>query len=132
VLETRAPFAVADLTDLATRYAGRVAPRSRQLAGVGERCWHRFAATSEYDAWLIAWGPESGLDAHMHEGSAGAIAVVRGALTERFSEAGDDTCTTRRVATNQVVFVPPTRIHAVHNRSRIEALSVHVYSPPLG
>jgi mannose-6-phosphate isomerase-like protein (cupin superfamily) len=129
VLATGVPVA---LTQLAARFAGAIGAPGAQRAGAGHRCWRRFAATDDYDAWLIAWGPESGLDAHMHEGSAGAFVVVRGALTERFWEHGADTSTTRRVRAHEAVYVPPTRIHAVHNHSRIEALSVHVYSPALG
>ena len=57
---------------------GASAPRFDPL----QRWYHRLAATDEYEVWLLTWLPGQGTDLHDHGGSAGALAVVSGEVTE--------------------------------------------------
>jgi hypothetical protein len=100
-----------------------------------QRRWRRIAETPEYDAWLIAWGASSGIDLHDHGDSTGAIHVLRGALVERFRGRDDGAGVSldgRKLRAGATFVVPATRVHEVRNPFRLDALSVHVYSPPLG
>jgi hypothetical protein len=100
-----------------------------------QRRWRRIADTPEYDAWLIAWGASSGIDLHDHGDSTGAIHVLHGALVERSRDRanGDDVpLDARKLRAGATFVVPATRVHEVRNPFRVDALSVHVYSPPLG
>jgi hypothetical protein len=85
-----------------------------------------------YEAWLIAWGPDGGLDLHDHGGSRGAVHVVRGRLTETYAD-GDRSgrLRTRSLPVGSSLDVPADRVHEVWNPGPGDALSVHVYSPPL-
>ena len=61
--------------------------------------------------------------------------MLRGALVERFrdrADADDVPLDARKLRTAGTFVVPPTRVHEVRNPFRADALSVHVYSPPLG
>lgn len=101
--------------------------------GTGQARRHRqLVRTPPYDAWLIAWGPSSVLDLHDHGGSTGALQVIRGELIETYSDKLDRhrlRSVTVRAGGRRAV--PATRIHEVWNPGACEALSVHVYSPPL-
>ena len=96
-----------------------------------ERSYQLLLSTERYDAWLIHWPAGAGLDAHDHGGSAGAFAVVSGTLDEE-RIAPDGALTHRRVGAGEAVSFDAAAIHAVTNRDRRGATSVHVYSPPLG
>ena len=118
------------LVALAFDDASRCDVGSFRAAPPGQRRWMRLVDTPEHDAWLIAWGAGSVLGLHDHEGSEGALFVVRGVLVERYHD-GTSEPITRVIAARDTVNVPRTRVHAVHNPFRVEAVSVHVYSPPL-
>ena len=121
------------LTALAARYGRVVEADDRVAAHAGERAWLRISETPAYDVWLITWGPGSALGWHDHDGSAGAFSVLRGALEETYADT--DTIApvvTRTLGAGATVAVPATRVHAVENASGSEAVTVHVYSPPLG
>ena len=120
---------------LARGYAALTETDHPLVVAPGQRRWRRVAETPEYDAWLIAWGARSGIDLHHHGDSTGAIHVVRGALVERFRDRadGDDVpLDARKLRCGGTFVVPETRVHEVRNPFRTDALSVHVYSPPLG
>ncbi len=98
----------------------------------GERRFARLLWTPRYEAWLIAWSPSSGLDLHDHGGSVGSVHVAEGALVETCTDlVGRSPIRTRRLVAGEGFAVPATRIHEVCNDGPDEALSVHVYSPPL-
>ena len=94
-----------------------------------ERCYELLLATDQYDAWLIHWPAGTGLDAHDHGGSTGALAVVGGVLDEDISL--DGRTVTRRFAAGETSAFDGEHVHAVVNRTDVGATSVHVYSPPL-
>lgn len=93
----------------------------------------RLAAGERYDAWLIAWPPGSAIDLHGHGGSAAAIIVVDGTLDERHVDfRTPDVVEHRRLAPGDgTLLLSAMHIHAVANTAAHDALSVHVYSPPL-
>lgn len=99
---------------------------------VGERAYRRLLGTDRYDAWLIAWSPSGALDLHDHGGSRGVVRVVRGRLSETFTDRDRPRpLRTRTFAEGAGFVVPPDRIHEVWNPGATTAWSVHVYSPPL-
>jgi hypothetical protein len=102
-------------------------------AGSGQARRHRqLVRTSTYDAWLIAWGPSSVLDLHDHGGSTGAFRVILGELIETYSDKVDrHPLRAVNVPAGGRRAVPAARVHEVWNPGAGQALSVHVYSPPL-
>ncbi len=98
----------------------------------GERRFARLLWTPRYEAWLIAWSPSSGLDLHDHGGSVGLVQVAEGALVETYTDLEERSpIRARRLVAGGGFAIPATRIHEVSNEGPDEALSVHVYSPPL-
>jgi len=103
-----------------------------RLALGNRRCWTRLLGTRSYDAWLIGWPPGSGLDLHDHGESSAAVFVVTGALDEQHLARGTTGhVATRRLVAGDAVAFDSAHVHAVHNTTDRDALSVHVYSPPL-
>jgi quercetin dioxygenase-like cupin family protein len=94
-----------------------------------DRRWAPIASNETYSAWAIAWPPGTGLGLHDHAGSAAAVRVVSGELRERFVDG--DSLTARWLAPGSVHVLAPDHRHEVVNVGAIEAVSVHVYSPPL-
>ncbi len=83
--------------------------------------------------WLLTWLPGQGTPLHDHGGSAGAFAVVRGALTE--DTVGGPDGAVREAATElsagRVRPFGPHHVHRVTNRGTLPAVSVHAYTPAL-
>jgi len=104
-------------------------------APMGERSWTRIMVTDDADAWLSAWGAASGVAAHDHGGSHGAIRVLLGSLVEEYRKSGPASSRRqwrrRTIRPGQSIEVPPAHVHSVTNPGSQPALSVHVYSPPL-
>ncbi len=98
----------------------------------GDRCWTKLSEDERHDAWLIAWGRNSGLAAHDHGLSHATVYVLTGSLIERHRTGSDHSpWTVRLLRAGSSIAVPGGRVHEVHNPYRDTALSVHVYSPPL-
>jgi len=97
--------------------------------------WHqRLYRDRRVDVWLISWLPSQATQLHDHGGSAGALTVIDGCLSEliyrpgapvesRLSEVG-------RTVGDGVGF-GLHYVHDVRNLSDKPAVSVHAYSPPL-
>ena len=120
---------------LARGYAALTEPDGFLEVEPWQRRWLQVAATPEHDAWMIAWGASSGIDLHDHGDSTGAIHVLHGALVERSRDRadGDDVpLDARKLRAGGTFVVPATRVHEIRNPFRTDAVSVHVYSPPLG
>ena len=83
--------------------------------------------------WLLSWLPEQGTPLHDHGTSAGAFAVVRGALTERVVAAGRSGVSesTSGLTAGRVRHFGPHYVHQVTNLQAEPAISVHVYTPGL-
>lgn len=120
---------------IATRYAAEpeqwpVAPRFR----ASERWYHRIAATSDHEVWLLTWLPGQHTDLHDHGGSAGAFHVFGGTLTEDTVAIGADgtpRITARTLGEGAGRRFGAQHIHRITNRSRTPAISIHVYGPAL-
>jgi hypothetical protein len=94
-----------------------------------EREFELLLSTDSYDAWLVHWPAGTGLEAHDHGGSAGAVAVVAGTLDE--DAIVDGVAVHRHISKGEVITFNGDHIHAVSNRHSVGATTVHVYSPPL-
>ena len=81
------------------------------------------------DVWLLCWTPENDTGWHDHDISSGAVAVLRGALTEHNLSVGDGSIRTD-VTAGQVFGFGPDHIHRLTGRDP-GSVSVHAYSPPL-
>ena len=84
--------------------------------------------------WLLSWLPGQGTPLHDHGGSAGAFAVVDGALTElTVSDRGDGGVrdAEARLTAGRVRPFGPHHVHQVTNTGAVPAVSVHVYTPRL-
>jgi predicted metal-dependent enzyme (double-stranded beta helix superfamily) len=100
--------------------------------GAGRR-WVHLVATAEYDAWLIVWPPGTRLGLHDHGGSSASVVIVDGELEERHHDIDTPSNVhTRTLRAGDAVSFGPVHVHAVGNVGDVEAVSVHVYSPPLG
>ena len=97
----------------------------------GLRSWTRLLCTDDFDAWLIAWGASSEVGVHDHGDSRGGIRVLLGSLLEEYRESPSARWRRRAIRPGQSVEIPPTRIHNVSNPASRNAVSLHVYSPPL-
>jgi hypothetical protein len=88
---------------------------------------------ADAQVWLLSWLPDQGTPLHDHGASAGAFAVVRGALTERLVAAGDPggRDTTDVLTGGRVRHFGPHYVHQVTNLDVEPAVSVHVYTPRL-
>jgi hypothetical protein len=128
-----APLAPDVLRTIAAGLATPLGGDALALSPGRDRSYVRLLATPAYEAWLIAWAPTSALELHDHGGSDGAVHVVHGHLAERYTEpARSPGMHTRSLHAGRGVHIPAGRIHEVWNPSPDLALSVHVYSPPLG
>jgi Cysteine dioxygenase type I len=96
------------------------------------RRYTRLLETALYDAWLIHWSPAADLELHDHGGSQGVVEVVTGRLVETYTDISRcHPLRTQIVNRGESLTISATRIHAVSNPGPHDALSVHVYSPPL-
>ncbi|MGH7866268.1 MAG: rhodanese-like domain-containing protein [Candidatus Dormibacteraceae bacterium] len=83
------------------------------------------------EVWLIAWAPGQGTLPHDHGEANGALTVVEGALVE---EVYADT-TLGRVSSSERLSgtgaeFASDHIHRVTNKGKINATTIHAYSPP--
>lgn len=120
-----------DLIDIATGLAATA--RDVPLDdGDTNRRFARVLSTAHYDAWVIRWMTSAELTFHDHGDSSGIVQVVDGELVElRVNPQPYQHPRPRTVRRGESVRISPATIHAVSNVAVTEALSVHVYSPPL-
>lgn len=109
----------------------RPAVRFDPDARVHTRIW----TGADAEAWLLTWLPGQSTPVHDHGGSAGALLVLAGTLSEWTPWAGDRvTGRGGRTATHlagELREFGPEHVHEVDNRGRIPAVSLHVYAPRL-
>jgi predicted metal-dependent enzyme (double-stranded beta helix superfamily) len=138
----------------ATGIAGVPRPRGRDLTGgeleafvteladrpelwielvkhdTSQRVYEELLSDEHVTAWLICWMDEHDTGFHDHDVSAGAVAVVSGAVCEerlaiavpprkRICQAGSS------------FHFAPSDIHRVSHAGADPAVTLHVYSPPL-
>ena len=81
------------------------------------------------DIWLLCWTPENDTGWHDHDVSAGAVAVVHGALVESNLTLLHGARESTFVA-GEVFSFDPDHIHRLNGAVQ-GSVSVHAYSPPL-
>jgi mannose-6-phosphate isomerase-like protein (cupin superfamily) len=116
---------VADLADDPARWQAKI------RFGTDDRWWTRLYGDDVVDVWLLTWVQDTGTDLHDHGESAGAFAVVSGELEEVRPDATHRGLTATTLHGGDVREIPRGTIHDVRSPSRLPAVSLHAYSPPL-
>jgi predicted metal-dependent enzyme (double-stranded beta helix superfamily) len=95
-----------------------------------QRLYEELISDDHLTAWLICWmdGHDTGF--HDHDRSAGAVAVVSGAVCEE-RLAIDGPPRKRTCAVGDTFHFSPADIHRVRHTGSDPAVTLHVYSPPL-
>ncbi|HWI23007.1 MAG TPA: cysteine dioxygenase family protein [Baekduia sp.] len=96
-----------------------------------ERTFHRLRLDDDLEVWMIRWQPGSDTGFHDHDGSAGAVTVVQGAVIEERLVVRDEPDATVNSAGDTFYF-SPLDIHRVRHAGDGPAITIHAYSPPLG
>ena len=97
-----------------------------------ERHYARLVRTDQFEAWLLTWTSQQGIELHDHGDSAGVILVVEGTLVERFTELS--TRAPLREAywpRGSVRTFGAGHVHDLRNAGGGPATSIHVYAPAL-
>jgi predicted metal-dependent enzyme (double-stranded beta helix superfamily) len=95
----------------------------------GQRIYVELHSDEHVSVWLICWMDTHDTGFHDHDGSAGALTVVSGALREERLRFGVPVGHTLR-AGDGITFAP-SAIHRVSHARGAPAVSLHAYSPPL-
>lgn len=95
-----------------------------------QRVYEQLLRDEHLEVWLICWmhGHDTGF--HDHEGSSGAVTVVRGLLREERLRIGGPPSSVDLRAGDAFDF-ESTDIHRVLHPGGEPAVSIHAYSPPL-
>jgi quercetin dioxygenase-like cupin family protein len=95
-----------------------------------QRLYEELLSDDHLTAWLICWMDDHDTGFHDHDSSAGAVAVVSGAVREeRLTINGQPR--NRTFALGDVFHFSPADIHRVRHTGSDPAVTLHVYSPPL-
>lgn len=97
----------------------------------GGRTYHRLVLDEHVEAWLICWNAGNDTGFHDHDRSCGAVGVVAGHVREERLVLGGDPAV-REVAGGGVFSFDATDIHRVLHVGDEPAVTLHLYSPPLG
>jgi cysteine dioxygenase type I len=120
--------ALADLARALADAPERWADRVRHLPE--RRCYERLWRDEAVDVWVICWMDDHDTGFHDHDVSAGAVAVVRGALLEeRIALGGAPRA--RIVRGGETIAFDAAHVHRMRHAGGEPAVSIHVYSPPL-
>jgi predicted metal-dependent enzyme (double-stranded beta helix superfamily) len=104
--------------------------REHVRADADQRWCHRLIAEPHMTVWLICWMPGHDTGFHDHDGAAGAVAVVEGAVAEQRLRFADTPVTTSHQAGELLTFGPDD-IHRVVHLAGAPAVTIHAYSPEL-
>jgi hypothetical protein len=96
-----------------------------------KRWFGRLELTANYEIWLLTWLPGQHTGFHDHGEAAGAFAVAQGSVLETLAQPGSRHIRARLAAEGTVRMFGAGHLHDVGNVSRVPAVSVHAYSPPL-
>ena len=97
-----------------------------------ERHFARLVRTDEYEAWLLTWTSDQGVELHDHGGSSGVVLVLEGELVEHATEvASAAPLRETRWPRGSAHAFGPGHVHDLRNAGDAPATSIHVYSPPL-
>jgi predicted metal-dependent enzyme (double-stranded beta helix superfamily) len=95
-----------------------------------QRVYEELISDEHLTAWLICWMDDHDTGFHDHDVSAGAVAVVSGAVREE-RLAIDGPPRIRSIAVGESFHFSPSDIHRVRHAGADPAVTLHVYSPPL-
>ena len=100
----------------------------------GERTYTQLWRTEHSEAYAIGWKQAGDTGFHDHDGSLGAVYVVRGTVAEEhivLRPAGDWLARVE-FAEGETFRFDGAHIHRMRHAAGDTALTIHVYSPPLG
>lgn len=83
------------------------------------------------EAWVICWSADNDTGFHDHDASHGAVGVAQGHVREETLAIGDGPVV-REVAAGGVFSFDAAAIHRVRHAGDGPAVTLHLYSPPLG
>jgi predicted metal-dependent enzyme (double-stranded beta helix superfamily) len=115
---------VAELADRPELWIDRIRHDATQ------RHYEELLSDEHLTAWLICWMDDHDTGFHDHDVSAGAVAVVSGAVREE-RLAIDGPPRERIFAAGESFCFSPADIHRVRHAGADPAVTLHVYSPPL-
>jgi predicted metal-dependent enzyme (double-stranded beta helix superfamily) len=95
-----------------------------------QRVYEELLSDDHLTAWLICWMDDHDTGFHDHDISAGAVAVVSGAVREE-RLAIDGVPRDRTFAAGHTFHFSSADIHRVRHAGVDPAVTLHVYSPPL-
>jgi predicted metal-dependent enzyme (double-stranded beta helix superfamily) len=96
----------------------------------GQRTYELLHHDERVMAWLICWMDDHDTGYHDHDSSAGAVAVVAGAVREERLRLGAGPLE-RVVRAGEAFTFGPADIHRVRHTGDRPAVTIHAYSPPL-
>lgn len=120
-----------ELITLAQSYAADPdswAPHVR--ADTEHRACHRLLEAEHATVWLLCWMPGQETGFHDHDGAAGAVAVVRGAVVEQRLRLGGAPAA-RTARAGDAFSFEGCVIHNVGHAAGAPAVTIHAYSPQL-
>jgi predicted metal-dependent enzyme (double-stranded beta helix superfamily) len=97
----------------------------------GARTYHQLHRDDHVEAWLICWNDGNDTGFHDHDLSHGAVGVAAGHVREETLTLGGDPAV-REVGAGGVFSFDATDIHRVLHIGEEAAVTLHLYSPPLG
>jgi predicted metal-dependent enzyme (double-stranded beta helix superfamily) len=98
-----------------------------------QRTYAQLLRDDHLDVWLICWSEDHDTGFHDHDVSAGAVAVVSGAVREERLVLGGsaDAPSARTVRAGERFAFAASDIHRVLHAGDEPAVTIHAYSPPL-
>ncbi len=124
------PLSEDELTALVRQLASRPELWRTQVAfDTGGRHFASLYRDGDVDIWLLCWNTEDDTGWHDHDTSAGAVAVVKGAVREAIPRLHGEP-SEAVVQAGAVFSFGPEHIHRMSGA--VDAsVSIHAYSPPL-
>jgi predicted metal-dependent enzyme (double-stranded beta helix superfamily) len=128
-----APLSRSRMKEIAREVAGSPGAWERLVRMDPDNRWHqRLSSAADYDVWLESWLPGQSTGWHDHAGTSGVLVVARGELEERVSVLNGVLTQVRHVPEGSARRMGRRQVHNLTNASLAPAVSIHVYSPPLG
>jgi hypothetical protein len=129
----RQPLSRSRMKEIAREVAGSPGAWERLVRMDPDNRWHqRLYSAADYDVWLESWLPGQTTGWHDHAGTSGVLVVARGELEERVSVLNGVFTQVRHVPEGVARRMGRRVVHNLANASLAPAVSIHVYSPPLG
>jgi predicted metal-dependent enzyme (double-stranded beta helix superfamily) len=127
------PLSRSRMKEIARAVAGSPGAWERLVRMDPDNRWHqRLYSAADYDVWLESWLPGQATGWHDHAGTSGVLVVARGELEERVSVLNGVFTQVRHVPEGVARRMGRRQVHNLANASLAPAVSIHVYSPPLG